>query len=146
MSDWTVDRNKDHFFYDANGDGIVDSVYGIDMSGNLISQSIGTGGKQLHFHRNPPDDWVAKYKTKHESELGSKFTHGSDPNYEGQSLSDIKKQETGAYKKYLEGAEASGYVAEDADASGVYGAQNITREDFFTPQGGQQGFSYVVQM
>lgn len=146
MAAWTVDRNKQHWFYDANGDGIVDSIYGIDAGGSLISQSFGEGGKQLHFleARDVPTDWATSQRGKHEGALGSKFISSSE--YGDKPLDEIAKEATGAYKKYQEGAASSGYVPEDTDVTGAYGAQNITKEDFFTPQGKQQEFSYVVNM
>ena len=141
-----VDRSQQHCFYDNNGDGIIDTVYGIDANKNLVSQSIGVGGQSTHFveARYLPDDWATSQKNKHESESGAKFISSSE--YENKPLDEVAKEASGAYKKYQEGADSSGYVPEDTDATGAYGAQNITKEDFFTPQGKQQDFSYVVDM
>jgi hypothetical protein len=139
-----VDRNQQHWFYDNNGDGIIDTVYGIDADKNLVAQSIGTGGQSTHHMRDAPADWASSQKSKHESASGAKFISSSE--YGDKPLDEIAKEASGAYKKYQEGAASSGYTPEDADATGAYGAQNITKEDFFTPQGEQQGFSYVVNM
>jgi hypothetical protein len=146
MAGWVVDTNQKHYYYDASGDGTVDTIVGLTgPGGSLVSEQIGPGGENIeHYKAKHIDaDWTGDVKRSLEQARGTTFTSSED--FGVMSKEEAAQQKTGAFAEYEELGESS-YVAEDTEATGAYGAQNITREDFFDTTGKQHPYNYVVDM
>lgn len=146
---WQVDKTKKHFYYDENGDGVIDTVFGIHTDGrSLVSQSVHSGGRTVRHRKNQTG--MANWETDMQA-LANKGVDGRAPMEApvegvgpGVKVSAVRKYER--TKKEQEGLEGGGQIYQIGQGEGDYGAQAITKEDFFDPSGGQRPFSYVIDL